>query len=182
MTLTSLFFGERSLTKVAGLFNDRVRAERAAAALIQFDGFASRQVALLGPTDSPGFDAPTSAKLEPEQGGIWRTLIRAHIATGSIGVAAALLVYAALVVARAPAIVSSPVISLIAILFVGVVLGLMLGGLIALRPDHYLVNGAVRRAIKRHGWVVVAHPVSCAEVRLAINELRAANGRVVRTF
>ena len=86
MNLKHIIFGERSLTKVAAVFDSRGKAQTAVMHLRQAAGMEESQVQLVGPDDTAGVvDAPLSRKLEPEQSGIWHTLIRTHVVTGSIG-------------------------------------------------------------------------------------------------
>lgn len=77
--------GERAPTLVAGLFGDALRAERAAAELRREPG---QHTLVIHPRDPQ-----TARKLEPEQLGIWRTLVRSHALLmplgGLLGVAAA---------------------------------------------------------------------------------------------
>ena len=141
------------------------------------------QVKLVGPADSVGVvEAPISRKLEPEQAGIGRTMLRAHVTTAVIGMVAGALLYLIFRLAANTAVVSSPFLSLGVMLFFGGIFGLMLGGLIALRPDHYRVMATVRKAIKRGRWAVVSHPVNSEQTTLILNELHRYGAHVVRSF
>ena len=183
MNLKTSLFGERSVTKVAAVFDNRDLAETAAQRLKQVPGMEASQVQLVGPSDKSGVvEAPLSRKLEPEQAGIWRTLIRAHIVTGLVGAVAGCALYLAFRWGQHPAILSSPLLSLGVMIFFGSIFGLMLGGLLTLRPDHYRVTAAVRKAIKRGRWAVVSHPVSPQQTTLVMNELRDRSPHVVRSF
>ena len=84
--LMHAFFGERSLTKVAAVFPARAQAEQAARRLTLASGFDEQQVAVLAPRDGTWRRADVLAsKMEPEERGIWSTIIRAHVLTGFIG-------------------------------------------------------------------------------------------------
>jgi len=94
MRIKRLIFGERSLTKMAGLFASKSEAETAAQQLREAAALDDPQVYVVGPPDGAAADSPAlSRKLEPEQAGIWRTLIRAHVVAGSAGVVAGILPY-----------------------------------------------------------------------------------------
>ena len=74
-------FGERSLTLVAASFDSHGAAERAAYALKQSTGLDG-EVAVIDPGDPLA-----RRKLEPEQRGLWTTLLRSHLILGVAGVA-----------------------------------------------------------------------------------------------
>lgn len=183
MNLKHALFGERSVTKVAAVFENRGLAETAILRLRQESGMEASQVNLVGPDDMSGVvEAPLSRKLEPERTGIAFTLIRTHLLTGAIGVAAGGLLYLGFRVMEHPAVISSPFLSLGLMLFYGAVFGMLFGGLLSLRPDHYRVMAAVRKAIKRGRWAVVGHPVNHEQTRLALKEMRRRSNQVVRSF
>ena len=183
MSLKTSLFGERSLTKVAAVFDNRDSAETAVQRLKQVPGMNASQVQLVGPNDTSGVvEAPLSRKLEPEQAGIWRTLIRAHIITGAMGAVAGCALYLGFRWAQHPAILSSPLLSLGVLIFFGSIFGMMVGGLLTLRPDHYRVMASVRKAIKRGRWAVVSHPVNPRQTTLVMNELRHRSPHVVRSL
>ncbi len=50
-SIKTLLFGERSVTKVAGLFASRAAADLAASGLVGGSGLSASQVNVLGPTD-----------------------------------------------------------------------------------------------------------------------------------
>jgi hypothetical protein len=183
MTLKRLVFGERSLTKVAGLYASRRQAAAAARHLRETGALDAPQIMLVGPPDGASYAGPAfSRKLEPEPLGIWRTLIRAHIFGGLAGVALGVVLYLSLVLSDNAAILSSPASSLVAIVFFNALLGLLLGGLLSLRPDHLRVIGAVRRAIQQGRWAIVVHPLNQRQADLALSELRDRSYRVVRSL
>lgn len=183
MKLKHLLFGERSLTKVAALFPTQGEAEHAAQDVTRAAALDGPQLYLVGPPDSAGVSSPAfSRKLEPEQAGIWRTLIRAHLVTGAVGLIIALLVYLGFLARDSAAITSAPGMSLAGILFFGAAIGLLVGGLLTARPDHSLVISAVRRAIRRGRWAVVVHPLTQRQLDVSLRELRNRSARVVRSL
>ena len=183
MKIKRVIFGERSLTKVAGLFMNRSGAENAAQQVKRTTGLVDAQVKLVGPPDGDATGSPAfSSKLEPEQAGIWRTLVRAHLVSGTAGVVAGLLLYLGFVAANNAAVTSTPGMSLVAFVFFGGLFGLLVGGLLTARPDHIFVITSVRRAIRKGRWAVVIHPVTKAQIHRAMKELRGRSYRVVRSF
>lgn len=183
MKLKRLIFGERSLTKVAAVFDNRNSAEYAAEHLKQAGTIDPAQVSLVGPADTIETpNPPISRKLEPEQNGIWHTLIRAHVFAGSVGAIIGVLLYIAFTVAGNDTVLSTPFMSLFVMIFFSTLLGLMFGGLLTLRPDHYRVISIVRRAVAAGRWAVVVHPSTHRQIEFALNELHHRSRHVVRSF
>ena len=183
MRIKRLIFGERSLTKIAGVFASKSLAESVVVRLKQAASLDDPQVYLVGPQDGAAVgSAAFSRKLEPEQAGIWRTLIRAHVVFGVAGVIAGALLYLVFRAADNVAVESTPGMSLAVMLFFGGIGGLLVGGLMTARPDHYRVISAVRRAVRRGRWAVVIHPITQRQIDVAMRELRARSVRVVRSL
>lgn len=183
MKLKQLFFGEQSLTKIAGIFESRVKAETTVLRLRQAAGMSEAQVKLVGPQDPMGsVDPSLSHKLEPESSGIWRTVLRAHLVTGIIGMTMGAMLYLSLYLAGNESVLSHPLVALVVMLFFGGIFGLLFGGLLSLRPDHYWVMAAVRKAIKRGRWAVISHPVNHDQTREVMNELHRHHINVIRSF
>ena len=121
-------------------------------------------------------------KLEPESRGVWRTIVVAHVRLGIVGAVVGLLAFAALYAAGLPFIVNSPVAAALVLLFFGTVAGLMLGGLVALRPDHDRYVEAAREAIESGNTKVVVHAFSGDRAGQAADFLRAQGGEVTSTL
>lgn len=183
MRIKRLIFGERSLTKVAGLFLSKSLAESVAQQVKETAGLDDPQVYLVGPTDGTAFNSPAfSRKMEPESKGIWRTMIRAHVFAGTAGVIVGILVYLGFVVADSAAVKSTPGMSLVAMIFFGGLIGLLGGGLLTARPDHARVIATVRRAVRQGRWAVVIHPLTQRQLDLSLRELHERSYRVVRSL
>jgi hypothetical protein len=183
MKIKRVIFGERSLTKVAALFTDKAQAEEVAQQVLEVVGLDAPQVYLVGPPDGAAVNSPAfSRKMEPEQAGIWRTLIRTHVIFGTLGLVAGVLVYLGFVLADTAAVKSTPGMSLVAMIFFGGLIGLLFGGLLTARPDHAFVIATVRRAIRRGRWAVVIHPLTQRQLDLSMGELRSRSNRVVRSL
>ncbi|MEO6519210.1 MAG: hypothetical protein ABIO17_09495, partial [Pseudoxanthomonas sp.] len=125
------FSAELSNSKVAAIFADPVVARETAGRLRQALQLEEAQVQLIGPGDPlPG------RKLEPESGGIFRTMLRAHLRLGLLGGVAGAVVFAVLWNKGIPYIVNSAMVAAAVLVGFGAVGGLFLGGLMTLRPDH----------------------------------------------
>jgi hypothetical protein len=64
----------------------------------------------------------------------------------------------------------------------GTFFGMLLAGLVSLRPDHGIVVGQLRSALRRGRWAVVAHPSSEAHARAALAAFRAEGGVAIRSL
>jgi len=183
MRLKRVVFGERSLTKVAAVFDDKDSAEHAAEDLKQAGVISASQVSLVGPGDMAGPAGESlSRKLEPEPTGIWHTLIRAHVFTGTLGAIAGVLLYIVFAWSGNDAILSTPYMSLWIMIFFGTTFGLLVGGLLTLRPDHYRVIAMVRKAVASGHWAVVTHPSNHRQIEFVLDELHSRSKHVVRSF
>jgi hypothetical protein len=162
MDLKKLFFRERSVSKVAATFSDRAHAEMTAREVQRAAALEGSQLQLVRP-----HDRDWGRKVEPEGVGIWRTAIRAHVTCGIAGLLAGVGLYALLRALELPLVESSPVIALVVALFFPTVFGLMIGGLLTLRPDHDPVIDSVREASSDGRWSLVVHPVNDAQLDAA---------------
>ena len=183
ITLKQAFFAESSVTKVAGLFDSSAGAASAARRLLGDSNLVASQVKVLGPVDAQSSrDAVLGDALEPEQDGIWRTLIRAHLTTGAVGLLAGASVFAALMATGNGAVRDSPDYAFVLLCAFGLVFGLVLGGVISLRPDHARVISIVRTALQKGNWAVIAHPVDATQTHDARACLQGGSLRVVRSW
>lgn len=181
--LKSVFFGERSVSKVAGLFNSNDMALIAAQSVVDISSLDVSQVRVLGPSDTVvSDDARVARAIEPEPYGIWQTLLKAHLAAGLLGLVAGVLLFAAMMLVGIQAVVSSPFLSLVAFAGFGLIFGLMVGGVLSLRPDHGRVLAVVRQGLEHGQWAVIAHPCNAQQTHLAVKALQAGSERVVRSF
>lgn len=177
MNISKLFFGERSLSKVAAVYETEAAAESAAAQVGQLQDIQSRQVQLVRP-----LDPEWGRRLEPEGVGIVRTAIRAHVSCMIVGLTAAVLLFLGLWAAGVTAILSTPVMSLVAMLLFGAMFGLMVGGLLTMRPDHDAVVAPVREAVKQGRWSVVVHPSSRSQLAEAVRTLGQTGVPIFQTL
>lgn len=176
-------FGEKSLTKVVGLYPDAQLAQAAAAKAQHLCGMVPGQVRLLGPQDAKNTHRNLFGRtMEPEQRGIFKTIFQAHAVTGLVGGIAGLLLFFWLMESGQPMVVSSPLLAAIALLGFGITFGLLLGGLIALRPDHIQLITAVRSALSHNRWALVLHPTNAQQTRAAKDFLAASGAEILSTL
>lgn len=173
----SLLFGEHSLSKVAGVFDQADEARAVANELLRDGALEAEQVKVVSP-DDPAVER----KLEPEQAGIARTLIHAHIALGIAGLIAGLVVAATLLLLGVDFARSSPYYTVILAAAFGTVGGLMLGGFVSLRPDHDVLINKVEDAAHHGHWAVVVHPANHAQEVRARDVIAHSHGQLTHTF
>lgn len=177
MTTHSLLFGERSLTTVAALFGQAQDARNAAERIVKDAHLPEKEVKVLGPGD------PTlERKLEPEERGIVHTLIRSHTALGIGGLIVGLLIGGALILGGVGWAVASPFYTLGVSAVFFAVGGMMLGGLVSIRPDRAVLDTKVETAVQEGRWAVVVHPLNHSEEERALDVLEHSNGEVVHTL
>lgn len=169
--------GEVSNSKLAAVFSSRRAAADAAQALIAGSDLQPAQVKVIGP-DEPD----VAVKLEPEGGGIWRTIVVAHVRLGIVGAVVGLVVFGVLTAMGVPMVVQSPWAAGLVLLSFGAVAGLLLGGLVSLRPDHDRYVHATRDAMEAGRGTVVVHALSVAQRQAASEFLAARGGDVTRTL
>ena len=169
--------GEVSNSKLAAVFDSRQAAQDAAMALCRELGIAQAQVKLVGPDA-----ADVDIKLEPEGGGIWRTILTAHFWLGLWGGLLGLLAFALLYWGGVPFIVQSPLAAVLALLFFGTTAGLLLGGLVSLRPDHDRYIHATREAMEQGRHTVLVHALDEAQCERAARFLSERGADVTRTL
>jgi hypothetical protein len=169
-------FGERSLTVVAASFEDREGAERAATVLVRDTPELRGEVAVIPPGD-PLLDR----KLEPENRGIWRTLVRSHVLFAGVGLAVGVAV-AWLAIAIWPAAALSPAYTLLFATVVGAFAGMISAGQLTVRPDHGYVIDKVHEFVRAGRWAVVARPLNEACSKAAYAKLLSLDGGAVRSL
>lgn len=176
MTTTPLT-DEYSNHKLAAVFHSGQRAREAASSLVTTLGLGESQVQLVAPGEPfPG------RKLEPESRGILRTIVVSHVRLAVVGAIAGLLVFAVLHAAGVPFIVQSPVASALVLLAFSTFGGMLLGGLVSLRPDHDRYVHATRDAMRAGDTTVVVHAFSTHQRNEAATLLREQGAKVTSTL
>lgn len=174
---TSAIFGEKYLSKVGAVFDSAEEAKAAAQRVGRETGIGAPQIRVLEPND------PAMArKLEPEQGGIARTLAKSHITLGTAGLVVGLAIALLLLAIGVDAFAWNPLYTLLVFGFFGAIAGLLLGGLVSLRPDHDRLITWARDSARDGHWLVLVHARDHEQERKAKDTLKAVSGKVVGTF
>ena len=176
-------FGEKSVTKVVGLYSTQKEAEQAANRARALPGLLPTQLRLLGPQDAKVSHSEFFGRsLEPEQRGIFNTLFKTHAIAGLAGAVLGLLLFFGLYSAGPPLVTSSPVPAFLATVGFATAFGLIAGGLLTLRPDHVQLITAVRNALDNHRWALVLHPFNADQEQSAKDLLSASGAETLSTL
>lgn len=176
-------FAEKSPTKVVGLFANRDQAEAAVARVLATPGIMTGQARLLGPPDA-GISRQEifGRNMEPEQRGIFHTLLLTHGITALAGAVVGLVVFAGLYLGDQPMVVASPLFALMAIVGFAVAFGLLLGGFLSIRPDHVWLINKVRDALRHNRWAVIVHPTDENQISAARQTLQQSGAEVLKSL
>ena len=167
---------EQASTKIAALFDTRSAASDAAELVCHEAHLRHRQVRLVHP-----YEAHFGRKLEPENDAIARTAVRSHLMMGALGVVIGLAIVGILHRQEVEAVMDSPGLAAGAAIFLGLVFGMLLAGLMTARPDHQLVITPVREAVQHGRWALLVHPTTPQQCHEALRALRNTTAEVLRT-
>jgi hypothetical protein len=138
--------------KLGAEFRTRELAEDVVAQLAADAGLRQSRVELVVPGDQH-----LGSKMEPEDRGIARTALKSHLILGLAFLVVGLATAWWLVTFGPPVTRSSPVLVFVVLGFFPTMAGLMLAGLITLRPDHDPLIATAREAAQSGRWTVVVH-------------------------
>lgn len=169
--------GEVSNSKLAAVFDSEATARAAVIVLADQTSLETTQLKVV----KPGARHPDIA-LEPEGGGIFRTLLVAHLWLGLAGLALGGIAFAVMLSLGVQLVLASPWLSAFVLVFFGGMLGLMLGGLVALRPDHDPYVLATHEAMAKGRTTLVVHALSADQAEEAAALLAEMGGEVTRTL
>lgn len=173
---TNVLSGEQSNTKIVAVFKTKHAAELCAQTLKEH-GLDPNQFDIIAP-----HEAHYDRKLEPEEQGVRRTAVKAHVRLGLAGFVIGWVIWGGLYLAKVDLIVSSPLLSLIPMLFVGAVAGLVWGGVVTMRPDHQMVIQTVDSAVEEGLWSLVIHSRNSEQTHVVRQTLSDLNIETTRSL
>ncbi|MEX0606188.1 MAG: hypothetical protein WD623_14860 [Marinobacter sp.] len=177
MKSSAILSGEVVDHKIAAVFESSTEAENIALALREGTSLAADQVIIVSPEN------PRSARaLEPESQGIWSTLVRSHIGLGMAGAIAGFILFSTLYSADVAFITQSLVVSAIVLTAIGGGIGLLLAGMVTLRPDHMPYLMLAQSALRKGKYVLTVHASSAQQLDEAKKTLRNRRVSSVRSF
>ena len=144
--------GENFSHTVSAQYDSQSSADQAVQRLIHKAQLAPHQIDVVQP-----HDPHMGHKVEPDDKGIARTLVKSHAVLGLGGLVLGLVLAAVLVLFGPPVTRSSPLMTFIALGFICPIFGLIIAGAVSLRPDHDLLLEKTRTATDEGRWTVIAH-------------------------
>lgn len=177
MKASSTVFGERFPHQAAAVFDTEQEARQAAAAVQAELGLDPSQVRVFRPEDAAAQGKLNSRRQSP---GIARTLVKSHLVLGAVGAGAGLIVAMGLLWMGFGAFVASPVFGSALVVFLGLIAGLLLGGLVSMRPDQDVFGYRLEAAMTEGSrWAVVVRARDHGEEIRAGQTLQAHHGELV---
>ncbi|KPP97997.1 hypothetical protein [Marinobacter sp. HL-58] len=169
--------GEHDDHKVAAVFDTESDARGTAKAICEETSLTDEQVTVLGPTDRH-----QGKELEPEDRGIWQTLVRSHIGLGAAGAVAGFVLFLVLSAMGVGFVVQNSVVAASVMTAIGAAIGMLVAGAVTLRPDHtpYLVK--TQSALRDGKYVLAVHAASRQQRQEAKSHLDSRNVKTVQTI
>ncbi|MDK8464825.1 hypothetical protein [Marinobacter sp. SS13-12] len=169
--------GEQEGHKVAAVFDTETEAKGAAKALCEGTSLTDDQVAVLSPRDRH-----TGSELEPEDQGIWHTLVRSHVGLGAGGAVTGFIVFLILSALGIGFIAQNAVVAASVLAALGLMLGLLLAGAVTIRPDHTPYLMKAQSALSKGKYVLTVHASSTQQLQEAKSLLDARNVKTVQSI
>lgn len=151
---------EKYTGRVAAVYGDEASAHAAKQKLID-NGISPSLINVVKPDDSA-----ISRKIEPDSQGIAKTIVKSHGWLGLIGVIAGILIATILVFSGPEMTQSSPLFTYLVFIFFGLLFGMMLAGMISIRPDHDPLITKTIEASHEHHWTVTVQTEEHEEITL----------------
>ncbi|MBL3558893.1 MULTISPECIES: hypothetical protein [Marinobacter] len=169
--------GEQESHKVAAVFDTESDARGTAKALCEGTSLADDQVSVLSPRDRhPG------KQLEPEDQGIWNTLVRSHVGLGAGGAVTGFIVFLVLSALGIGFISQNSVVAASVLAALGLMVGLLLAGAVTIRPDHTPYLMKAQSALSKGKYVLTVHASSTEQLQEAKSLLDSRNVKTVQTI
>jgi len=169
--------GEHEAHKVAAVFDTEPDAKGVAKALCEETSLTDEQVSVLSPDDRhQGY------MLEPEDQGIWHTLVRSHVGLGIAGAVVGFAVFLILNILGINFITQNTVVAASVLSGLGLFLGLLAGGAATIRPDHTPYLMKAQSALRKGKFVLAVHATSPHQLKEAKSLLDARNVKTMKTL
>lgn len=177
MQSTMSLTGEQVSHKLAAAFDTETEARAAGRIVCERTSLTDDQVSVVGPRDPH-----QGSELEPEDQGIWRTLVRSHVGFGAGGAVVGFIAFLILSAVGIGFIAQNTLVAGSVLAAFGLMLGLLLAGAVTLRPDHtpYLIK--TQSALRSGKYVLAVHASSVQQLQEAKSLLDARNVKTVQTI
>lgn len=169
--------GEHQAHKAAAIFETESDAKGVAETLSKNTSLNDEQVLVVTPQDQHQGEA-----LEPENQGIWHTLLRSHLWLGVGGAIAGFILFLILSAAGVGFIVQNTMAAAAVLAALGGVIGLLLAGGVTLRPDHTPYVVKAQAALNEGKYVLTVHASSSEQLKEATTVFKNRNVKMIRTI
>ncbi len=119
---------------------------------------------------------------EPEDQGIWKTLVRSHVWLGVGGAVTGFILFLLLNALGVGFIAQNALVAASVLTAIGAAIGMLLAGAVTIRPDHtpYLVKA--QSALNKGKYVLAVHASSSEQLQEAKSLLDSRNVKTVETI
>ncbi|PXX90370.1 hypothetical protein DIT71_12835 [Marinobacter vulgaris] len=169
--------GEKEDHKVAAVFDTEPDARGTAKAICEETSLTDEQVTVLSPNDRH-----QGKELEPEDQGIWRTLVRSHIGLGIAGAVAGFVLFLILSALGVGFIAQNTVVAASVMTVIAAAIGMLVAGAVTLRPDHTPYLMKAQAALSEGKYVLAVHASSLEQLQEAKSLLDARNVKTMPTI
>lgn len=177
MKIATSITGEHFDHKIAAIFQDEFSAKRAVETLRKNTSLQNQQIFVVSPNDRhPGWE------LEPEDRGIWHTMLRAHAWLGLVGAGLGLVLFFILFALDIPFVVANAITTAALTTAFGAVFGMMFGGLVTLRPDHMPYVSVSQSALRKGKFIVAVHASTADQLKEANEAFRKLQVKTVSSM
>ncbi len=178
----NLLLAERSPHKLAGIYARGDAAHEAQREIVAEGRMHVRQVRVLNPRNDADDSDALFRQIEPEGERIPRTLLRTHVLLGISGAFVGIMAFAIAWSSGSEMLRSTPVAGFIAFTFLTAVAGMLIAGLIGLRPDQRVLAMRLQDRLRDGQWAVIAHPLDRCQSDAAGRVLGRSARQVLRTL
>lgn len=175
--LKQAILAERYPGKVGAAFDSVEKAEQVADQLEAQFGVQFKSIEILKPKGRS-----LENLLEPENKDTKNTVIRSHITMGLVGLCTGGLVVLWLHQLQVPMVVFSPLYMTFIVMALGGVGGLLLGGLISLKPDHDNLIHFSRQVSYQSRWMLLVNVESAEQKKAVRRYLQTCSDEIVASL
>ncbi|NMT64280.1 hypothetical protein [Marinobacter orientalis] len=177
MKPSASLIGEQEDHKVAAVFDTESDARGTAKAICEETSLTDEQVTVLSPDDRH-----QGKQLEPEDRGIWKTLVRSHIGLAIVGAVAGFVLFLILSTVGVGFIARNAVVAVSVMTAFGAVFGMLAAGAVTLRPDHTPYLAKAQSALSEGKYVLAVHASSLEQLQEVKSLLNARNIKIMPTI
>lgn len=168
---------ENKASKVAAVFESEQQALDARQILLNDDDLNQLNFEIVRPKDKH-----ISEKIEPESKAIIKFITRSHWVLGGLGLVIGLVVASALALIGPEMTQSSPMYTYLAFAIIGTFLGLLIAGVVSLRPDHDPLITQTMTASQQNQWTLIIQTEDQEKLTKVYEMMESISASVTKTL